>query len=86
MKRIAILAIMVIIVIAGAFAVMTAAFSPREHTVAAVRKGPIEQTVYATGFVEARERRVLRAQRAAVVGEVFERNGRRLIGERLLKK
>lgn len=73
MKRILMLAVLGVVVIAGVFAILNAAFNPGVHGVAAVRKGPAIESVYATGFVEAEQRRVLRAQRAAVVETIFAR-------------
>jgi RND family efflux transporter MFP subunit len=60
-----------LILLAGVFAVGSAVFSPVEVQVATAREGEAMATVYATGHVEARERRVIRAQRAAVVHEWF---------------
>lgn len=71
MKRIIVLAVLGVIVIAGVFAVLSAAFKPVTVQVGVVRKGNAMETVYATGFVECRERRVLRAPRAGIVHSVF---------------
>lgn len=73
MKRILILSVLGVVVVAGVVAVMRAALDPSEHTVGKVTTGRAMQTVYATGFVEARERRVLRAPRAAVIEHVYPR-------------
>ncbi|MBX3458472.1 MAG: efflux RND transporter periplasmic adaptor subunit [Planctomycetes bacterium] len=72
MKRIIVLAVLGVIVIAGVFAVLSAAFKPVTVQVGVVRKGNAIETVYATGFVECRERRVLRAPRAGIVHSVFD--------------
>lgn len=71
MKRIVMLAVLGVVVVAGVFAILSAAFNPPVHSVATVRKGEASETVYATGLVEARNRRVLRAHRAAVIEQVF---------------
>lgn len=73
MKRILIFVVMGVVVAAGVVAVLNAVFSAREHTVGRVMRGPAKETVYATGFVEALNRRVIRSPRAAVIGAVFKR-------------
>ncbi len=70
-KRIIIIATFALIGLAGLFAVLGAMFKPVEVTTETVRIGPAVETVYATGYVEARERRILRAPRAAVIEEVY---------------
>lgn len=71
MKRIFVLVVFGVILLLGVFAVVSVLFKPVEIDVRTVQKGEALETVYATGRVEARERRVLRAQRAAVIAEVF---------------
>lgn len=71
MKRILVLVVFGVILLLGVFAVVSVLFKPVEIDVRAVQKGEALETVYATGRVEARERRVLRAQRAAVIAELF---------------
>lgn len=71
MKRIFVLVVFAVILLLGVFAVVSVVFKPVEIDVRTVQKGEALETVYATGRVEARERRVLRAQRAAVISELF---------------
>ena len=71
MKRIVVIALFVLIGIAGVVAVISAAFRPVEVAVGHVHEGAAIETVYATGHVEARHRRVIRAQRSAIIDEVF---------------
>lgn len=71
-KRIVMLAVLGVIVIAGVFAILSAAYSPVEVRTEKAREGEALETVYATGIVEAFERRSLRAPRAAVVERIFE--------------
>ncbi len=79
MKRILMLSVLGVVVVAGVFAVLSATLNPPVHTVAPVVTGVAIETVYATGLVEARERRLIRAHRAAVVETIFEGpNGRPL--------
>lgn len=73
MKRLVPLLILGVIVVAGVIALLSAVFRAPEVQTVVVRKGPARETVYATGYVEARERRVLRAARAAVVERIFSR-------------
>jgi RND family efflux transporter MFP subunit len=93
-KRIFLISIFGVIVIAGVYAVLSAALRPVEIRAARVEPGQAVETVYATGFVEALERRSLRADRPAVIETVYDspRTGRRLIegdevrrGERVLR-
>lgn len=71
MKRIVVISIFGVIVVAGVFAVLSAAFRPVTVSTAQVSRGPAMETVYATGRVEARDRRVLRADRPAVIEAVL---------------
>jgi HlyD family secretion protein len=72
LKRIVMLAVLGVIVIAGVFAILSAAYAPVEVRVETVREGEALETVYATGIVEAFERRSLRAPRGAVVEKLYE--------------
>lgn len=72
MKRIVVLSVLGVIVIAGVLAVLSAAFKPVSVQVGVVREGKAMETVYATGFVECRQRRTLRAPRAGIVHAVFD--------------
>lgn len=58
--------------LAGLLAILSAAFKPVEVETASVQVGPAQETVYATGHVEAADRRVLRAQRAAVIAHIYD--------------
>ena len=71
MKRIIVLIVLGIVVLAGVMAVLNAAFQPVVIDTATAKTGEARETVYATGHVEARDRRVLRAQRAGVIAEIF---------------
>lgn len=81
MKRILLLGLLGVVVIAGVVALMGALFNPSVHQVAPVRQGPAIESVYATGFVEAAQRRVLRAPRAAVIDTIFDGPGQRPLRE-----
>lgn len=94
MKRIIIISVFGVIVAAGVFAVLSAALQPVEVTTGIVTRGKAQETVYATGHVEARELRLLRANRAAVIDKIYTspRTGRPfdagdaiLVGEPLLR-
>jgi multidrug efflux pump subunit AcrA (membrane-fusion protein) len=80
-KRIVLMSVFGVIVIAGVYAVLSAALRPVEVEVGHVRPGEAIETVYATGLVEARERRSLRAERPAVIEVVYNspRTERRFI-------
>ncbi|MCL4731968.1 MAG: hypothetical protein KJ044_16230, partial [Planctomycetes bacterium] len=81
MKRIVMLAVLGVVVVAGVVALLGAVFNPPVHAVAAVVRGEASETVYATGVVEARQRRLLRAHRAAVIETVFAGPGGRPLRE-----
>ena len=72
MKRIAVLIVFGLVLLAGVAAVVNALFTPVEIEVGTVQTGKAMETVYATGHVEARERRTLRAQRAGVIAEIYQ--------------
>jgi HlyD family secretion protein len=74
-KRIAVIAVFALIAVAGVVAVISALFQPVEVEVQHVSTGDAIETVYATGHVEARERRIIRAQRAGVIDEVYSAPG-----------
>jgi HlyD family secretion protein len=80
-KRIVVLVILALILLLGVIAVFRAIFQPIDVEVATVRFGEAIETVYATGHVEARNRRTLRSQRAAVIAEVYAspRTGKTLV-------
>ncbi|MCB9894419.1 MAG: efflux RND transporter periplasmic adaptor subunit [Planctomycetes bacterium] len=71
MKRIIVLVVFGLVLLAGVMAVLNAMFTPVEIEVGIVKTGKAMETVYATGHVEAREQRTLRAQRAGVIAEIY---------------
>ncbi|NUN47834.1 MAG: efflux RND transporter periplasmic adaptor subunit [Candidatus Brocadiae bacterium] len=71
MGRFAVLLAFLAILVAGVGALVWRLTRPVEVSVAVVRRGPAVSTVFATGAVEARERRTLRPPRQAVIAEVF---------------
>lgn len=73
MKRVFVLSGMFVIVAAGAGAILWNVLKPAKVTVVSVKRGPAIATVFATGSVEARERRVMRPPRSAVVAEIMVR-------------
>ena len=81
MKRIGMFAVLGVVVVAGVFAMLSAIFSATTHNVGRVSRGPALETVYATGLVEARERRVLKAPRAGVVGRIYSRTDGKTLHE-----
>ncbi|MCA8919422.1 MAG: HlyD family efflux transporter periplasmic adaptor subunit [Planctomycetes bacterium] len=71
MRRIFVIVTFALILLAGVLAVVSALFKPVEVEVATVDIGKAQETVYATGHVEALEQRMLRAQRAGVIAEIY---------------
>lgn len=59
----------------GGLAVWQRFARPVEVRVAAVARGPVVATVFATGWIEAQERRLLRPTRAGVVERIFAKEG-----------
>lgn len=81
MRRVFVVATFVLIVLAGLLAVVSAVFKPIAIETASVEVGKAQETVYATGRVEALERRTLRAQRAAVIAEIYQSSTGNLLRE-----
>ena len=75
MKRTFVYATALMIAVAGLLAVARGLFSPTEHEMGEVRRGEAIETVYATGTIEARLRRTLKAHRLGVVGKVYVKEG-----------
>lgn len=76
MKRIVIIVVVVLIALAGVFAVISALFQPLEIETDTVASGEAIETVYATGHVEARERRTIRAQRSGIIDHIYPATGK----------
>ncbi len=72
MKRIVVLVIFGVILSAGVFALLSATLRPIEITTAAATRGAAIETVYATGYVEAKVRRSLKAPRAGVIAAILK--------------
>jgi len=75
LKRRLLLLLVVALVVAGAGAFVRRLLTPLEVRAAAVARGPALATVFATGWIEACERRNLRPARPAVVARLFKREG-----------
>jgi HlyD family secretion protein len=75
LKRRLLLLFVVALVVAGAGAFVQRLLTPLEVRAAAVARGPALATVFATGWIEACERRYLRPARPAVVARLFKREG-----------
>jgi RND family efflux transporter MFP subunit len=63
------------LVVAGAGAFARRLLTPLEVRAAAVARGPALATVFATGWIEPCERRLLRPARPAIVARIFKREG-----------
>lgn len=61
-----------IVVILGVVALLSALAKAPSVRVAQVERGDAKETVYATGYVEARDRRILRSPRAGVIETIFD--------------
>jgi len=68
-KRIVVIVVFALIAVAGVVAIANAVFQPVEVVTQPVTSGDAKETVYATGHVEARERRTIRAQRSAIIDQ-----------------
>lgn len=75
MKRVLVYAVLLIIVTAGAGALLFNLFKATRVDVARVTRGPAVATVYATGYVEAKERRSLKPSRAGIVDRILVSEG-----------
>ena len=64
-----------LVLAAGLGALLFNVFRSPVVTVATVRKGPAVATVYATGYVEAKERRSLKPPRAAIIEKICVHEG-----------
>lgn len=67
--------IVVVLLGAGGFALWQRFGRPREVVTAEVARGPVVQTLFATGWIEPRERRMLRPSRLGVVERIFAFEG-----------
>jgi HlyD family secretion protein len=67
--------LLAVLAVAGAGAFAQRLWTPLEVRAAAVARGPALATVFATGWIEACERRNLRPARPAVVARLFKREG-----------
>ena len=75
MKRRLLWLLLAVLAVAGAGAFVRRLLTPLEVRAAAVVRGPALATVFATGWIEACERRTLRPARPAVVARLFKREG-----------
>ncbi len=75
MKQAVVVFMALLILVAGGSAVGSRLLARPVVDTAVVRRGPAVSTVFATGWVEARERRTLRARRAGEIQELLVKEG-----------
>lgn len=75
MKRLLFSLLVVAPLLAGALVLVRRFVTPLPVRAAPIVRGPALATVFATGWIEARERRLLRPPRAAIVGRIFRKEG-----------
>jgi len=80
MKRIVGWLLLLVPLAAGALALWREFARPVAVRVARVERGPAQATVFATGWIEPRERRLLRPQRPAILERIFAREGEEVRG------
>ena len=75
MKRLLLSLLLLAPLVAGAVVLVRRLLTPLPVRAAPIVRGPALATVFATGWIEARERRLLRPPRPAIVGRIFRKEG-----------
>jgi multidrug efflux pump subunit AcrA (membrane-fusion protein) len=74
-KRLLLSLLLVAPLVAGAVVLVRRIVTPLSVRAAPIVRGPALATVFATGWIEARERRLLRPPRPAIVARIYRKEG-----------